>query len=159
MRFAFESPVPAPRERVFDFFEAPGNLATLMRGWPGFRMVSATERIREGLVVRVRVRFGPVWVPLAFEHGRHRPPESMQERLIEGPFSRLDHLHEFVEKGGVTVVRDVLDMRLPAWLGGEIAMHALVAPFVRRVFAFRRERLRELPWVESLEETKSCMQS
>ena len=144
MRLCFESLVPTPRERVFAFFESPGNLATLMRGWPGFRMVSAAERIREGLRVSVRVRFGPVWVPLVFEHGHHRPPDSMQESLIAGPFSRFDHFHEFIESDGATVVRDVLDMRLPAWLGGELGMRLFVAPFVRRVFAFRRERLREL---------------
>lgn len=144
MRLCFETPVPATRARVFDFFEAPGSLATLMRGWPGFRVASAAERIREGLVVRVRVRFGPVWVPLAFQHGRHQPPRSMRERLIEGPFAKLDHIHEFVEAGGATVVRDVLDMRLSARLGGELGMRLLVAPFVRRMFAFRSRRLAEL---------------
>lgn len=144
MRLAFETPVDAPRESVFGFFEAPGNLEVLMHGWRGFRLVSAAERVRKGLVVRVRVPFGPLPVSIAFRHGPHRPPRHMGERAIEGPFSRFVHHHGFEERGDSTIVRDVLDLRLPWHLGGRVAERLLVAPFVRRMFAFRARRLAEL---------------
>jgi len=139
MILRFEQHLALDRESVFKYHETPANLVLLMEGWPAFRMLEHDDTIRCGSNVRVAERVGPCWIPLTFEHFIYEPPCRFAERQIEGPFSRCEHIHEFVEEAGGTKIIDHLDVELPIWMGGRLATRLLVAPRLRRFFAFRKQ--------------------
>ena len=145
MEFLFETTVPAPREAVFAFHADPANLDALMAGWPGYRLLRHDGSVRPGSSTWVRQR---VAVVLSFVIGlRHHlcePPARFAESRIAGPFARFDHLHEFEEAPGGTLVRDRLHLRLAPWWGGEAATRWLVAPMVRRMWAHRHRSLHRM---------------
>ena len=90
--------------------------------------------------MHVAERFlGPIWVPMTFEHFVFDPPYRFGERQLKGPFRKCEHVHEFVEEQGGTIIIDHLDIELPWWLGGGFAMRHLIAPRVRRLFAYRKQ--------------------
>jgi len=74
---------------------------------------------------------------MTFRHFLHEPPLRFGEGLIKGVFSKYEHIHEFLPADPGAVVRDILDVRLPWYLGGELAMRLVVAPRLRRFFAYR----------------------
>jgi hypothetical protein len=53
-------------------------------------------------------------------------------------------VHEFAATDGGTVVRDLLEVELRWYLGGECAMRLFVAPMIRRAFAARQRALEEM---------------
>ncbi len=139
MIIRFEQHLSLDRESVFKYHETPANLVLLMEGWPAFRMLAHDDTIRCGSMVRVAERVGPFWVALTFEHFIYEPPYRFAERQVEGPFRRCEHVHEFVEEAGGTKIIDHLDVELPMWMGGGLATRLLVAPRLRRFFAFRKK--------------------
>lgn len=83
-------------------------------------------------------------VAMGYEHTVYEPPRRFGEQLIHGPFSKFTHLHEFDEADTGTTVRDVLEVELPWYYGGEWAMKLFVAPMLRRTFKLRGEALSKL---------------
>jgi ligand-binding SRPBCC domain-containing protein len=83
-------------------------------------------------------------VVMALRHGPCDPPARFQEESVRGPFRRSFHLHEFFSEGEHVVVRNSLDVQVPWYLGGELAMRLLVCPPFRRLFAVRHRALSEL---------------
>lgn len=145
MRLVFDHVVPLPRDEVFRFHTNPTNLARLLEGWRGFRMLRHEGSIRVGAEVWLEQRFaGFVPVVMGFRHVLDDPPRAFAEQLVHGPFDRFHHLHEFEDKRGGTRVRDVLDVRAKACFGGELGTRVLVAPFVRELFRFRHAALERI---------------
>jgi len=142
VEFLFETTVPAPREAVFAFHADPANLDVLMAGWPGYRLLGHDGSVRPGSTTWVRQRVALVLTfRLGLRHHLYEPPRRFAESRVHGPFARFDHVHEFEESGGGTLVRDRLDLRLSPFLGGEVATRWLVAPMVRRMWAHRHRAL------------------
>lgn len=139
MRLCFEQRVAAQRERVFAFHTDPANLARLLEGWDGFELGAHAGHIRPGARVDLHQRVGPVRWGFSFEHFVLEPPQRFGERQVRGPFARLEHVHEFEEQGGATLIVDRVDFALPWSLGGRAADRAIAAPILRRFFAFRAE--------------------
>ena len=144
MKLAFEHTVHASAEEVFRFHENPNNLALLLRGWTTFRLVANDGHIRVGSLTRVQERIGPLWIPMTFEHFVYEPPFRFGERQVRGPFKKLEHVHEFESRGSGTILRDLLDVVLPWYLGGSLVMWLFVAPKFRRFFAFRHAEMDRL---------------
>lgn len=145
MHLRFEQIVPVPRERLFAFHEDPRNLAVLFRASRSFRLLAHTGHIRAGAVTRVEYALHPlVPVAMAFEHFLYEPPLRFGERMLHGPFAEFVHVHAFDDLGEATRLRDELDVRLPAWLGGEAAMRLSAAGQLRAVFDLRHAELLKL---------------
>jgi len=140
----FETLVPAPRPVVFAFFAKPRNLARLLEGAVRFELLEVPPDVAVGRVLRAAVRYGPLWLHFAFRHTLYLPPQVFAEHQIQGPFAHFMHVHELEEADGGTLVRDRIEVRLPLWLGGELAVRLFVAPKLRRIFEHRRRRLLEL---------------
>ena len=141
MRLLFEQVVPLPLERVFAFYEDPECLVRLSGSLPGFRLVSHDGGVREGCVTRVSVLLGPFRIPMTFVHGPFVPLRSFQERQGRGPFREFHHVHEFERHPEGTLVRDALTVRLPWWLGGELATRWFAAPRLRKYFGLRNAEI------------------
>lgn len=145
MRLIFEHCVDAPLEAVFSFHENPGNLALLLADLPGFRMLHHARSIRKGNTTWFEVRVARILpVVLGFRHVLYEPPHRFGERLIHGPFSEFTHVHEFHPDEWGTLVRDVIEIRLPWWYGGEFVMRSLVAPLIARTFRLRQAAIMRL---------------
>lgn len=142
MHLQFEQMIPMPRAAVYAFHEDPGHLELLHRGWCAFRMIQHEERVRAGGRLWFEVTaVGILPVALGFEHSLYEPGCRFGERLIHGPFRRFEHVHEFEDRDGATLVRDCLEVELPLYYGGEVMMKLLVGPMLRRAFAMRNAAL------------------
>ena len=144
MKLSFERTFPIAAPDLFAFHENPDNLAVLLRGWPTFQMISNDGHIRVGSTTRVRERLGPIWIPMTFEHFVYEPPCRFGERQVAGPFRKMEHVHEFESAGARTIARDLIDVTLPWYLGGDLAVRLFVVPKFRRFFAFRHAAIDRL---------------
>jgi ligand-binding SRPBCC domain-containing protein len=145
MQFRFEHYIDLPVSVVFGFHQDPRNLGVLQEGWPGFRLLHHTENIAPGTTIWfAQTVAGCVPVVLGFRHTVYEPPHRFAEALIHGPFSLFTHAHEFEPVGRGTVLRDLLEVRLPWYYGGEPGVRLWVAPALRRVFVFRHRVLQRL---------------
>ena len=76
---------------------------------------------------------------------------AFQDVMVEGPFHRWDHTHEFVADGDGTIVRDVVVYELPGGKLGSI-LSPLAWPGFELVFRYRHRKTRAL----LSEEGKTC---
>ena len=145
MELLFEQVVPASVQDVFSFHNVPYHLTTLMRDWPGFRLLHYEGTALPG---------GSLWVEetvagcipgvLGFRHTIYEPPRRLGEELVHGPFSDFHHVHEFEDHDSGTLIRDRLRVSLPLHYGGECGMRWFVEPQIRKVFDYRHRALRSL---------------
>jgi ligand-binding SRPBCC domain-containing protein len=129
---------------LFAFHTDPGNLALLLEGWPGFRLLSHAGHIRPGARTTVSQSLGPLRFRFTFEHFLLEEPFRFGERAVAGPFERFEHVHEFEADGPRTVIVDRLRFELPARWGGSLAERWIAARTLRRLFAFREQGYRRL---------------
>jgi ligand-binding SRPBCC domain-containing protein len=142
MRFVFEHWVPAGLDRTFAFFADPRNLHLLHRDDGALRLLHHSGDVAPGSATWVECRVaGVLPVVLGFRHDAWDPPHWFSEQLVHGPFARFAHRHEFAPAEGGTVVRDVLDLRLPGLYGGEAATRWFVARGVKARFRQRHAAL------------------
>jgi ligand-binding SRPBCC domain-containing protein len=133
MHFCFEQSVGLEREGIFAFFENPGRIALLHEGWSKVRLLKHEAKVRVGAELWVEVTLaGFIPMVLGFRHYLFEPPVRFGEKAIHGPFSRFVHIHEFVIKEGETVVRDLLEVRLPWHYGGAMSTKHIVGPGLTR---------------------------
>ena len=108
-------------------------------------MVRNDGNIRVGSFTVVQEKLGGLPLRLTFQHFLFEPPVRFGERQVRGAFQKFEHVHEFSESAaGHTILTDVVDVRLPWWLGGELATRLFVAPRLRRFFEFRHCELERL---------------
>jgi ligand-binding SRPBCC domain-containing protein len=142
VQLVFEHLVSAPLEPLFAFHEHPANLALLLDGWPGFRMLRHTDSIEVGAEVWIEQLIAPLLpVVMGFRHVEHAPPVRFAEQLIHGPFDVFHHIHEFEARGAATLVRDRVEFRVRRLYGGGFTTRVYVEPVLRRLFAFRAAAL------------------
>ena len=145
MRFQFEQTIALPRATVFAFHEDPGHLVLIHRDWAAFRMIRHDGDVNPGSRTWVETTVaGILPIVMGFEHDVYKPPHRFGERMIHGPFGKFTHIHEFEELEGGCVVRDVLEVELPWYYGGEMAMKFFIGPMVSRAFKFRAAALLKL---------------
>jgi ligand-binding SRPBCC domain-containing protein len=142
--FRFEHGFSKPRDAVFALHEDPAALARLLGRSRTFRLVGHDGHIRPGSITWIRDRLGLLPVTMALEHFLYEPPFRFGERLVHGPFRAFEHVHEFSREGDSTLVRDTVTVTLPWYLGGELAVRAIVGPKLRAHFRERYAALGRL---------------
>jgi ligand-binding SRPBCC domain-containing protein len=169
--FQSEQWLPLPIELVFAFFANPTNLPHLMPAWQqariektsfvrpppsphptgGFSPLAAGEGTRLTFNFRpfplspVRLRWEAEIDTFAWNH-------HFSDTQLRGPFAHWHHTHTVtsetrpVESGtplAGTLLRDEVHYQLPLGKLGDLA-HPLVVQQLRRTFAYRQRRTREL---------------
>jgi ligand-binding SRPBCC domain-containing protein len=163
MEHAFESAMelPLPRDRVFGFFAAAGNLQKITPPELGFRIVTPPDVvIGAGTLLEYRLRLFGVPFGWVSRISVWEPPERFVDEQIRGPYRQWIHEHSFEEKAmrgraadggaadgvsrrpGATIIRDRVRYRLPLEPLGDLA-YPLVRLQLARIFAFRERAVRD----------------
>jgi ligand-binding SRPBCC domain-containing protein len=143
-RFVHDSEqlVPRPLEEVFAFFSDPHNLQRITPPWLDFEVLGLSDRqMREGLLIDYRLRIHGIPIRWRSEVTAWDPPRRFVDEQRRGPYRLWIHEHTFEARGDSTLVRDHVQYSVP---GGVIVQKLFVARDVRRIFAFRRQKLEEL---------------
>lgn len=137
--------LPRPRAEVFAFFADAANLETLTPPWLHFRILTPTPfTVRQGTLIDYRIRWR--WLPLRWrtEISQWEPPYRFVDRQLRGPYRQWIHTHTFEESDGGTLMVDRVDYVVPGWIVEPLLQRCVVGPDVRRIFDYRRERMRQL---------------
>jgi ligand-binding SRPBCC domain-containing protein len=143
-RFVHDSEqlVPRPLEEVFAFFSDPHNLQRITPPWLDFEVLGLSDRqMREGLLIDYRLRIHGIPIRWRSEITAWDPPRRFVDEQRRGPYRLWIHEHTFEARGDSTLVGDHVQYSV---IGGVIVQKLFVARDVRRIFAFRRQKLEEL---------------
>ena len=136
--------VPTPLEQTFEFFADPRNLEAITPPWLGFRIVEAPERLRQGSLLRYRLRLFRVPVRWTTEITDWDPPHGFADTQLRGPYSLWVHEHRLERTATGTRVTDRVRYRVPLGPAGRAANRLLVRGWLDEIFDFRARRLAEL---------------
>lgn len=145
-RLTLSQAVPRPIEEVFEFFADPCNLQRLTPAFLHFHFLrEPPPRMQAGTRLDYRVRLYGVplrWVTFIDEF---ESPYRFIDSQMRGPYTSWRHTHVFeaVSKNA-TLIRDLIEYRMPLGLLGEIAHKLLVARILQRIFDFRTTEIRRL---------------
>ena len=131
--------VPAPIEGAFQFFSRADNLERLTPAFLNFRILTAGPvAMRAGTIIEYRISLHGLPLAWRSEITEWDPPHRFVDEQRRGPYRRWRHVHGFEAREGGTVVSDRVEY---ATWGGEIVNRLLVAPDLRRIFAYRQAAL------------------
>ena len=136
----------APLENVFAFFADAANLELLTPGWLHFRILSPLPlAMAAGTRIDYRLRLRGVPIRWQSEITAWEPPYRFVDEQRRGPYRVWIHEHRFaVEsregRAPLVVASDRVEYAVP---GGRLVNRLFVARDLRRIFAYRGDRLRE----------------
>jgi ligand-binding SRPBCC domain-containing protein len=134
--------VPRPRPEVFAFFADAGNLQELTPPFLGFEILTPRPvEMRPGARIDYRIRLHGLPLRWRTAITAWEPPRRFVDEQLSGPYRLWIHEHTFEEDGDGTVV---LDFVRYAVLFGALTNKLLVERDVRKIFAYREKRLREI---------------
>lgn len=134
--------LPQPRERVFAFFADAANLEPITPPWLRFRILTPLPiAMAAGTRIDYGLRYRGVPLRWRTEITAWEPPRRFVDSQLRGPYRRWVHEHEFMEQDGGTLAVENVEYALP---GGVIANTLLIGRDLERIFAYRRQRLREI---------------
>ncbi len=137
--------LPLTMEEAWDFITSPRNLEDLTPPEMGFEIVSLpSEELYEGEIITYKVKIAPgIWWPWVSEIKAVDLGKSFVDDQISGPNRYWHHRHSIEEKDGGVLMKDHIHYSPGYWLLGEILNKVVVAPRLKRVFDYRREKLAE----------------
>lgn len=139
--FHFESStfLPHPIEDVFAFFSEAENLEDLTPPLLNFRILSPRPiEMYEGTKIDYRLRIHGIPLRWRSEITVWEPPHRFIDEQLRGPYRKWVHEHRFIPEGEGTRVEDHVEY---AVLGGTLIQRFFVEPDLKRIFAFRQEKL------------------
>ena len=135
--------LPLPRDRVFAFFSNAFNLERITPDLLRFRVLTPPPiEMSAGALIDYRLSLRGLPMRWRSEITEWEPPSRFVDTQRRGPYREWHHTHTFEERDGGTFATDTVRYRL---IGPALMTRAvntlLVAPDVRRIFAFRHEAL------------------
>ena len=134
--------LPRPPAEVFDFYADAFNLERLTPPWLRFHVVTpAPINMRAGVEIEYRLRLKGIPLSWRSRITGWEPPHRFVDEQLKGPYRHWVHEHTFTPYDGGVLVRDLVRYDM---LGGWLTNHLLVRRDLRRIFAYRQQRLAEL---------------
>jgi ligand-binding SRPBCC domain-containing protein len=134
--------LPRPREEVFEFFSDARNLQAITPPWLHFSILTPCPvRMCVGALIDYKLRVHGVPVRWQTEITAWEPPVRFVDEQRRGPYRLWIHEHLFEANERGTRAIDLVRYTVP---GGKLIDRFFVARDVRRIFAYRGQRLREI---------------
>jgi ligand-binding SRPBCC domain-containing protein len=131
--------VVEPIERVFPFFSEARNLERLTPAFLRFQILASShEVLQAGSLIDYRLRLHGVPVRWRTRIEEWAPPLRFVDVQIRGPFRYWQHLHEFVQDEGGTLVKDTVDFDVYCQRLYQTPLLGWIDTDLRRIFEFRR---------------------
>lgn len=130
--------LPVTAEDAFTWHSRSGALERLIPPWEAVEIAERGNGIRNGSIVKLIQRFGPLKLSWVAKHHDCQPGRSFRDTQVSGPFTRWEHLHDFQPNGnGKGVLTDQIEYQPPggalgSWLGNRFIMRKLQAMFAYR---------------------------
>lgn len=134
--------LPRRPEEVFDFYADAFNLELLTPPWLRFRVVTPPPiAMAAGVEIEYRLRLRGIPMGWRSRITAWAPPHHFVDEQISGPYRHWTHRHTFTPQDGGTLAQDAVEY---AMCGGWLSDRLLVRRDLRRIFAYRQERLAEV---------------
>lgn len=133
--------VPVGIEEAFAFFADARNLEQITPPWLRFRIVEAPDDLREGAVLRYRLRLFGVPIRWRTEIVAWDPPHGFVDVQRRGPFRLWEHTHRLRAVEGGTEVADRVRYGLHLGPLGGLVRRLLVRRWVEGIFDYRAARV------------------
>ena len=140
--FRARTRVPRPRAEVFAFFADAGNLQKLTPPWLRFEILTPRP-IEMGPGALIDYRLHLYFIPIRWRTriAVWEPPHRFVDEQLRGPYRLWLHEHTFEEDGDGTLCDDFVRYAVPF---GALTNRLMVARDVRKIFAYRERRLKEI---------------
>jgi uncharacterized protein (TIGR01777 family) len=136
--------IAAELPQVFSFFSDPANLEALTPPALDFHILTPRPiEMHRGSIIDYRLRVRGLrwrWRTLV---ERWEPQTRFVDLQLKGPYLLWRHQHEFAPAQGGVTVRDRVEYTLPLAPLSDVALRTVAAD-LRRIFDYRRTRLRAL---------------
>jgi uncharacterized protein len=137
------SVMPVTADTLYDWHARPGAFERLSAPWQPVRVIERTGTIADGDRLVMEARVGPVRRRWSAVHTDHIPGRQFVDVQEKGPFAEWRHRHIFEPEGAErSVLRDVIQYRLPGPQLVERAAAGVAARRIDRLFQFRHARTR-----------------
>ena len=138
--------LPITRDRAWDFFSDPRNLATITPDELGFQIkTELPDTMYPGMFIQYTVKpllgIPVTWVT---EITQVRPKEFFIDEQRVGPYSIWHHQHFFRDIPGGVEMEDIVDYQLPLSPFGDVVHPWLVKPKLKQIFDYREVKMWEL---------------
>jgi len=136
--------LPVPADTAFDWHERPGALDRLIPPWESVSVLKRGEGIRDGSIVELAQRLGPLRLKWIAKHHDYQPGETFRDTQVSGPFAQWEHLHQFRPTGdGNGVLTDYIEYRVPGGIIGRLLAGRLIKRKVASMFTYRHNTTRD----------------
>jgi len=144
--FLSELWLPLPPEDVFPFFAEARNLEKITPPWLSFRVLGQRPpEMGAGTVIDYRLRLHGLPLRWQSEITVWDPPRRFVDVQRRGPYRLWEHEHLFLPRDGGTLVQDRVRYAVPGGpLLAPVVERLLVRPDLERIFAYRRQRLKQI---------------
>ena len=134
--------LPAPLEKVFQFFARAENLQKITPPWVHFELLTPKNfEICAGTHIDYNIRIHGVPVRWQTEIGVWEPPFRFVDIQIKGPYRLWHHTHTFEAHQEGTMCHDLVRYNP---FGGALTNWLFVRRDVERIFDYRKHVLSEL---------------
>jgi ligand-binding SRPBCC domain-containing protein len=142
-RFEASGWYAAPVGRAFDLFRRPAERVRLAPPELRLELVEGPEELHAGARVVLRGRRWGVAQRMTNEVTAFEENARIVEEQRQGPFRRWVHTQRFAAEGIGVRIDDAIDFEPPGGVLGRLATAEVIEGELRRLFAYRRERLAE----------------
>ena len=144
-RIEQEQFIPKARTEVFKFFSDAFNLQALTPSFLNFMILTKPPiDIQEGTLIDYRIALFGIPMEWKTRIERFEVDTMFVDQQIQGPYQLWHHTHTFEDVPGGTMMRDIVDYRLPFGPIGLIAHAIFVRRTLQRIFKYRYDSLDRL---------------
>ena len=135
--------LPAPIDRVWEFFSAPENLNAITPPDLSFQILSGGgQRMYAGQLIEYRIQFLPPFKSRWLTEITHvQEPTLFVDEQRLGPYRFWHHQHQFSERGGGTEMIDQVTYQLPFGILGNWVHSLWIKRRLDDIFDYREEQV------------------
>lgn len=130
--------LPVAAAEAFAWHERPGALDRLIPPWESVHVEDRGQGVRDGSVVKLIARLGPLRLSWLAEHHDYDAGHSFRDTQRSGPFAAWEHLHRFESNSvGRGTLEDHIEYRLPGGSLGSLLGGSYIRKKIGRMFEYR----------------------